>query len=194
MDNIKYSQPDFYHFNEDSILLVKETISFFKPFLSFKNVLDLCAGCGVVGIELSLSIKSDSLDFIELQEDFVVHLKENILNYNISNTNIYNLDFLNCNVDKKYDLILMNPPYFDSEANRLGPNPNKNKCRLITKLKAQKLIKKIELSLLDQGHLCIVIPKNSIWSELLSDSKLVQLRRVIHGNVSILIFKNEQTL
>jgi len=191
LDNIKYSQPDFYHFSEDSILLVKESVSFFKTKGKFKNVLDLCAGCGVIGIELSLSIKIDSLDFIELQEDFLVHLKQNLLNSNIRNTNIYNLDFLNCNLNKKYDLILMNPPYFDSEANRLGPNPNKNKCRLITRSKAQKIITKIEESLLDQGHLCIVIPKKSIWTKLLRDSKLVQVKKLIYGDVNILIFKNE---
>ena len=191
LDNIKYSQPDFYHFSEDSTLLVRESLSFFKSKKQFNYVLDLCAGCAVVGIEFSLSKTVQFIDFIEQQEEFIPHINKNLLNHNIQNANVYNLDFSKCNDYKKYDLILMNPPYFDSAAHRASPNAKKNKCRLITKEKAKQLLQSIEGSLNEKAHLCIVIPKQSFWSELLMSSSLIELERVVRDKVVVLIFKNE---
>ena len=69
----EYKQPSFYHFNEDSILLVKEALKLEE---GIESVLDLCAGCGVIGVEYAISnSKIKRLSFVELQKQFIKYIE-----------------------------------------------------------------------------------------------------------------------
>ncbi|HAU1291084.1 TPA: SAM-dependent methyltransferase, partial [Legionella pneumophila] len=66
-----YKQPDEYHFSLDSIHLAKFVAKQLKPYrdLGSLRVLDLCAGCGIIGIELSWHLQAiRQIDFIEIQD------------------------------------------------------------------------------------------------------------------------------
>ena len=76
-DLADYAQPDFYHFAEDSLFLVQIVAASCgggEPL----TVLDLGAGCGILGIELSRKIAMRQLFFCEKQNEFIPYLEQNI--------------------------------------------------------------------------------------------------------------------
>lgn len=80
-----YKQPDEYHFSLDSIHLAKFVAKQLKPYrdLGSLRVLDLCAGCGVIGIELSWHLQAiRQIDFIEIQDIYTEYFYQNISNVN----------------------------------------------------------------------------------------------------------------
>lgn len=146
---VDYSQPDAYHFSEDSILLAKLAMS--HPHtrkLNLKWVLDLCAGCGVVGIEFLLSYKeSCSLDFVEEQEIFSAHIDQNVKNLiPIERQPLIRkiiASFSSFTSLVEYDLILCNPPYYFRGEGRLPPDPIKEKCHFIERADYIHLVQKL---------------------------------------------------
>ena len=54
--NWDYAQPDYYRFSQDSLDLVKFALDNYS-FRKQDQVIDICAGCGVVGMELLLKSK-----------------------------------------------------------------------------------------------------------------------------------------
>jgi tRNA1Val (adenine37-N6)-methyltransferase len=130
-----YSQPNFYHFTEDSVLISKYAASFLEDFLEGRNLigLDLCAGSGVVGIELLVRTnRFKSFDFLEYQASFESHFKHNqelfVADSDVSINYVLG-SFEDYAPDVKYDFIVSNPPYFDPDAHRIGKDRNKNICR-----------------------------------------------------------------
>lgn len=186
---LKYDQPDFYKFNQDSIELVNFTLSSLID-ESISNVLDIGCGCGVVGIEYSSRV-SVSVDFLEIQSEFFPFIEKNIKKFNVQNFKIIKSDILNYKNTKKYDLILMNPPYFTYESSRKSGCENKNTCRLISKEKIQKFADKILQLVNKNGYLAICFPElNTDWEKALEQIKLYEFKTQIIGRVKYLILKN----
>ncbi len=121
----KYSQPSFYHFAESSIQL--------SNFAYEKNkeaqfACDVFAGCGIVGrtyYEKNPNLKS--LYFIELQNEFETHWKENCSS--LKNIKFLQGDFRDFS-DHKYDLIMANPPFFSEKSKRTPFNEKKKHCKI----------------------------------------------------------------
>jgi tRNA1Val (adenine37-N6)-methyltransferase len=136
---IDYSQPDFYRFSEDSILLVKEVLNLN---LKAAHVLDVCAGSGIVGLEYAQSAHFlTKIDFCEIQGEFIPHLQKNIEFYlpRQIDTEVFHLDFLQMPLIE-YDLILSNPPYFHLGHGVLAPDERKNRCRFFIDSSLEKLV------------------------------------------------------
>lgn len=79
---MSYAQPDDYHFSLDSVQLANRVAQYYlqKPNLElpFKNVLDLCAGTGVIGIEfLHFFPQIENLHFIEVQSKYEKYFLQN---------------------------------------------------------------------------------------------------------------------
>lgn len=122
-----YSQPKFYHFSEDSIHLVKLIKLDQREQV---HVLDVGAGCGVVGIELALRNSLASITFLEKEESFKPYLKENIEKFiPLIETDIVIKDIMQYKFERKFDLIISNPPYFDFGKGRISPENEKQNCR-----------------------------------------------------------------
>jgi len=131
---VKYEQPAFYHFNEDSFIL----IDFILEYLNRKNIkvesiLDMGSGCGVIGIELGKRIKDiNKVFFIEKQVEFKPFLEKN-LDF-IDGVEIepfwQNWDRFNLNED--IDLIVSNPPYYLEGKNRISTIKQREICRSIS--------------------------------------------------------------
>lgn len=126
----KYYQPDFYHFSEDSIHLVNYLVAH-ELEDKHQRVLDLCAGCGVVGLELLQRWSGIThLDFVEAQIEFAPFLEKNIeQTAKQTVTNIYYQHFSDFKKVQEYDLIIANPPYFNAGKGRISGNPLKQRCR-----------------------------------------------------------------
>lgn len=121
-----YSQPDFYRFNEDSLKLVSFVLSKINH---CTHLLDVCAGSGVIGIELSRRLHPETLTLLEYQEDFYDHLKINA----DTKTEIVISSFGEFCPDKKFDLVVMNPPYFLPGHGQRNPDPKRETARSFVK-------------------------------------------------------------
>src|SRR5690606_16988297 len=75
MNKVDYSQPLFYRFNSDSLQLVNFIL---KKECQFKSILDLGAGCGIIGIELAKALGPKVVTLVEMQEDYSVHIETNL--------------------------------------------------------------------------------------------------------------------
>lgn len=132
-----YKQPDEYRFSLDSLYLAQFVAAQLKshPHLGSLRVLDLCAGCGVIGIQLSWYLRDlRQIDFVEIQDIYTDYFFQNIAQVNRPelqfNWHLMNYDELNTTAwEETFDLIISNPPYFQEGHGMLSPSEFKNRCR-----------------------------------------------------------------
>lgn len=131
-----YSQPDSYRFSLDSILLAKAVVRDWQKGPEKPKILDLCAGCGVIGLELShLHPVFRHLDFVEVQSSYFSHFQENLgrsPHLQVSEINWYNQNYADLvapHWSALYDLVVCNPPYFEIQQGRLPPDELKARSR-----------------------------------------------------------------
>jgi tRNA1Val (adenine37-N6)-methyltransferase len=137
MFTYQYQQPPEYHFSLDSIQLaafVAKELDTLED-LSDLRVLDLCAGCGVIGLQTSWHLKDlRKIDFVEVQDIYSTYFEQNIAIVNRPELqlrwHLLNYDtLLDASWENTYDLIISNPPYFLAGHGMLSPSRFKNHCR-----------------------------------------------------------------
>jgi len=149
-----YLQPDFYRFNEDSILLVEKIKT---KITNADSILDIGAGCGIIGIELSKIFRPKKLHLLELQNSYEYYLNENIkmlppevdAEVFISNLSSWTRKI-------KYDLIVCNPPYYLPGKGQLSPNSQRSFSRTFLIDGWKELVPFILQSLAEKGKSFIV--------------------------------------
>lgn len=113
-NNISIFQSEDYKFSADSINLAK--------FVKLKNddsVLELCAGCGVIGFCLLDLHQFKDIQFVDILASMCEVIDKNIKHNNIKNARVLcgNLKDLSPETfDKKFDVIVFNPPYYKQNA------------------------------------------------------------------------------
>ena len=111
-----YQNDDLYKFTQDAIMLAK-----FCNIKHSDNVLELCAGSGVISFYAYSLCSFNKLYFNEIQPEMCEIIKENITYNNfkrkskIFNCNLKDLKLTDFN--KPLDVIICNPPYFKANAN-----------------------------------------------------------------------------
>ena len=116
---------------KESIFNILSHSNKFKIDLENSNILDLFSGVGSFGIEC-LSRGAKYVVFAEKYNGVLPVLKKNlqslksIENYEILEKDIYNISFLK-SLDKKFDIVFMDPPYKDKDINILLDKINNQK-------------------------------------------------------------------
>lgn len=157
---IDYLQPEFYRFNEDSLKLVRFVTRELK---TAEKILDLGAGCGIIGIELANHFQASELHMLELQEGFRESLSVNLKNKLNQKTHhqLYMSSFSNWDPEIEYDLIVSNPPYYLPGHGMLGPSEERNRARSFQVDNWKVLVAKASAALSDKGIIYFVV-KNEL--------------------------------
>lgn len=207
MDNrpytYKYFQPKEYQFSLDSIAMPFQVADYIQAGkITFAKatkdlfVLDLCAGCGVVGFEIFFHLKSiRHFDFVEVQSSYQSYFEQNkemILNiekskdqnaeihFNFKLMNYENLiGDLSCK--NKYDLIVSNPPYFVKSQGTQSVNELKNRSRFFMDSSFAKLMETISFVLAEGGHAFVLVSNLSSHKiDLIEDARIQCEKLMIH--------------
>ena len=77
------------------------------------NILDLGCGTGIIGITIALERPLSKVMLIDQSADAIQNTKENQLLYQVANTTIQKSDWFSALDQKRFDVILSNPPYLE---------------------------------------------------------------------------------
>ncbi|MCD8049956.1 MAG: peptide chain release factor N(5)-glutamine methyltransferase [Clostridia bacterium] len=98
----------------DTETLVEELIDLFKD--KSPRILDLCCGTGCIGISLAHFIPQSNVTMLDVSPEALEIAEKNILRHHLSNRVRVKLsDVLKDEIEDKYDLIVSNPPYIETE-------------------------------------------------------------------------------
>lgn len=184
--NDDYIQPDFYRFNQDSLELVRFVLNHKKH---CTNVLDLGAGSGVIGIELSNSLKPLSLTLLEMQSEYMPFLESNVKTQLkvILESRIIQKSFGEWRPDQKFDLIVCNPPYYLPGHGKPSLNPQRDMARSFVKDDWKTLLKLIHNGLINDGEAYLVIKNDpTLLTVIKNNIQQLSLEVTNSGDLSFL--------
>jgi tRNA1Val (adenine37-N6)-methyltransferase len=184
-----YQQPDFYRFNQDSVQLVKWISTSISQ---ADSIIDLGAGCGVIGIELARILKPKKLTLLELQKEFEPYLTHNaqkFLPQDIEHEIVIN-SFSNFVTDDKYDLIVCNPPYYLPGHGEVPKNKNRATARSFITDSWSILMQTISELLAVKGSGYIVLKADQrLYQMVQNEAKVARLSLKMHEIDSLMVFE-----
>jgi len=164
---LNYDQPSDYQFSLDSIQLAEKIIELYKnrQDLNQLRCLDLCCGCGVIGLEIYFFLQAIThFDFVDIEESYRPYFEKNCEKFSPPpNFNFYQKNYLFH--EGQYDLIVCNPPYFFSNEGILSPSSFKNRCRFFLDASFKELIESIARLLAPSGEAYILINKGEAYGK-----------------------------
>jgi len=93
--------------------LVENTVNYIKKFFTEPvDIIDLGCGSGVIGLSLEKKVSTKSVDLVDISLD-ALEVANNNCGKLKSNAQLIHSDFFN-NINKKYDVIISNPPYIET--------------------------------------------------------------------------------
>jgi len=138
--------------NTDGVLLAA-----WAQINSVKTILDIGTGTGVLALMMAQKNSQAMVDAIDIDEDAFLQTKENFANSKWSDRlQAHHCALQNFVVDKKYDAIISNPPYFVDDLK--AENPQKNIAKHSVTLNYAELINGINNLLNNNGSAFIAIP------------------------------------
>jgi len=157
-----YQQPLFYRFNQDSLELVR----FIKKthLDTVKSILDLGAGSGIMGIELSCHFNPSLLRLVELQKEFMTSIEFNLKHFlpKDVHSEVIIKPFSEFHSSIRSDLIICNPPYYLPGSGRASKDVNRFYARSFQKDNWSILLDRIEENLLPQGRAYLVVKNDEL--------------------------------
>jgi len=160
-----YQDENLYKFTSDSIKLAK-----FCNIKHTDNVLDMCAGSGVVGFYAYSILNFNKLYFNDIQSEMCELTKENV---NLNNLQgkckiiCKNLNELTiADFDKPLDVIVCNPPYFKING-KIKSNEKVAMCRHEITTNLQQIIIKAGQLIKNKGRFYLMVPADRMCEAIL---------------------------
>lgn len=143
---------------------------------SCNNILDIGTGTGIIA--LMLAQRSDaSIDAIDIDKDACIQAEENVLaSPYAERVNVMPIscsEFTRSVTEKKYDLIVSNPPYFIDSLK--CPDTQRSVARHTDSLFLPELIGQSQPLLSPRGRIALVLPY-----ELLEEVKTIARKNALH--------------
>lgn len=144
----------------------------FNPRAIYGDVLDVGAGCGILGFLLKRDFKSINLSLLEIQERNLEILKLNSLQNGLA-AEILHADFAEFKSEKRFDFIVSNPPFY-RERISLSKEPHIALSKSAASLSLQCFIRSANSHLKPNGTLIFCYDAGKIGKicEILEGSKL----------------------
>lgn len=161
-----YQSKTGYRFSVDSILLYD-----FVNLREVKNIADLGAGSGIIGILLAKKYPGARVHLFEIQDSLVRLSEKNvILNHLEGRVEVsrYDLRALHAggSLTRTYDLIVSNPPFRKYQSGRVNTEEEKSIARHEITLSLRELLHATTVLLRAKGRLCLIYHPNRL-AELL---------------------------
>jgi len=141
-----YQPQEGYCYNSDSVFLY----DFIDSFSPKGKVLDVGAGCGVVGLLVARDNKKVELEAVEKQEVFIHYATTNA-RVNKIEYKMHRGSFLELDENLKYDYIISNPPFYHEGASKSEDKMLFN-ARYNINLPLKDFFKKVSQLLKPQSH------------------------------------------
>ena len=144
-----------------------------------QNILDIGSGTGLLSLMLAQKINAQ-IEAIEINNAAALQSAENILaspwHQNIKLINRSVQDFI---PEKKYDLIISNPPFYEDDLR--SPDENKNAAKHDTTFRLEELISISGKYLTDQGTLALLLPfhRADYLEKITKDHKLFIQKKLL---------------
>ncbi|MEY4875338.1 MAG: hypothetical protein RL708_487 [Bacteroidota bacterium] len=142
-----------------------------------KTILDIGTGTGILSLMLAQKFSTAKIDAVEIEHDAFVQASENFNNSDFKNhiTCYYqSIQQFAKNTDKKYDVIISNPPYFEGDLQT--ENAKNNVAKHSAALTLDELINCIKILLYDDGICYLILPSHRINELKLPIEKICYLK------------------
>ncbi len=146
---------------------------------SYKTILDIGTGTGLLSLILAQSNSNYLIDAVEINEtafqQAVQNFNESIFNKQLQAIHI---DFLLINSCQRYDAIISNPPFFENDLKAI--NTNANLAKHSTALTLQQLLTKAASLLNPSGVIATLIPHNrsSYFEQCIRNTDLFCIKKI----------------
>ena len=193
-ENVLIPQPDTEILVEKAIEIAETTQK--------NKILDMCTGSGCIAISLAKNINNVQITAVDISNSALNVANKNAINNNVENKiKFINSDMFN-NIEEKFDIIVSNPPYIETETiNKLEIEvQNEPHVALdggIDGLKFYKIIANNAFEYLNEnGYLLLEIGYNQQKSvtQLLQDTgkyKNIETIKDLGGNYRVVIARKE---
>lgn len=141
-----YQPESGYCYNSDSVFLY-DFISSFNP---KGDILDVGAGCGIVGLLVARDNPKVKLEAVEKQDAFVEYARHNA-RVNKIEYKLHKGDFLDLGEEKKFDYIISNPPFYPEGITK-SDNEMLFNARYNSNLPLNEFFKKVSRILKPHSH------------------------------------------
>jgi tRNA1(Val) A37 N6-methylase TrmN6 len=135
-----------YCYNSDSLFLY----DFINSFAPKGDLLDIGAGCGIVGLLVARDNKKVKVEAVEKQGVLAKYAQKNA-QVNRLEYRLYEEDFLHFQTDKKYDYIVSNPPFYPDGVQK-SKNEMLSYARYNSSLPIDAFFKKVSQLLKPHSH------------------------------------------
>lgn len=138
-----------------------------------RNVLDIGSGSGLLSLMIAQQFPNAFIDAIEIDEPSATQAQENILASPWKDQiRIFQTDIKNYKTEKKYDLVISNPPFYENELK--SPDNRRNIAHHQTHLLPEELVHSIKEKISVNGKFFLLLPykKQEDWLILLNKAAL----------------------
>ncbi|TAK91970.1 MAG: 50S ribosomal protein L3 N(5)-glutamine methyltransferase [Burkholderiaceae bacterium] len=112
-------------------LLKEQLAPWIKDPLSVKNVLDMCTGSGCLAIIAADMFPNAEVDAVDISADALEVARRNVADYGLKKrVNLFQSDLFEALPEKRYDVIISNPPYVKDIAMSKLPDEYKHEPQI----------------------------------------------------------------